>query len=462
MRSTRRVLAAAAAVSLCATAAMADQQASQEQRIAQLQQRIADLEARQATNAREMAATIDQVLRDAEKRSQLLASGGDVSAGYDNGFFIRSGAWELRPGIHYQARYVVNYRSDTGGDKADEVEDGFEIRRMRLDLAGTALTKDLTYYIQWDTNRNNGDFWLLEAWAQYMFSEDWGVRLGQLKDPVTHEFVQSSKQLLAVDYSLADMMLGGGVASYTQGVLLNYGSYKNDKNPIFIEAGITDGAGQMNTNFVGRGEPLDVDPTITGAAGAHSLDWGLAGRIECKAMGKWADYAQWSPKGTKEDLLVFGLGGDWSQGGDGDLVLATADVQYESPQGFGLYGAVLYRYLDDRMSGRAEDTSDWGFLVQGSYMLNPAWEIYARYDVVLLDHDVVFGNGDTEDTFHEVTIGVAYYLGKDGSAWNRAKITVDLTWLPNGAPSAYTGSDILDNNSGNVEWILRAQFQLLL
>lgn len=462
MRVSRRILAAAGAVSLCAGAAWADQPVAPEQRIANLQQRIADLEARQAANAKDLAATIDKVLRDAEKRSQLLANGGDVTAGYDNGFFIRSGPWELRPGAHFQFRNITNYRTDTGGDKSDELENGFEVRRMRFDLAGTALSKDLTYYVQWDANREGGNVWLLEAWARYMFTEDWGLRLGQLKDPVTHEFVQSSKQLLVVDYSLVDMMLGGGVAGYTQGVLLNYGSYKNNNNPLFIEAGITDGAGQMNTNFAGRGEPLGDDPVITGAPGAHTLDWGLAGRIECKVMGKWADYAQWSPKGTKEDLLVFGLGADWSQSGDGDLVLATADVQYESPQGFGLYGALLYRHLDEAIAARPDSTNDWGFLVQGSFMLNPAWEVYARYDVTFLDYDVVFGNGDTEDTFHEITVGVCYYLGKDGAAWNRAKITVDLTYLPNGAPRAFTGSGVLDSNSGNAEWILRAQFQLLL
>jgi hypothetical protein len=77
---------------------------------------------------------------------------------------------------------------------------------------------------------------------------------------------------------------------------------------------------------------------------------------------------------------------------------------------------------------------------------------------VSLDDDAVAA-GD-EDTFHEITGGVNYYLGKDGAYLHRAKLSFDLTYLPNGAPSDQTQSGILAADEG--EFVARAQFQLML
>jgi len=461
---SRLFAAAIGAVSMGAAAAWAaDNTAQQDAKIRELEAKVAALEARQASSAREIAATIDKVLRDAEKRSQLLAAGGDTAAGYDNGFFIRSGAWELRPGAMFQFRGVADFRSDTFGDKGDETETGFEVRRMKFILEGTALTKDLTYCFTWDTEVEGGSLKLSDAWAKYMFADEFGVRLGQFRDPVVREWLVSDGKQLAVERSLMDAVLGGGFTGYTQGVTLIYGNY-NKNNPVNVEFGVTDGANQVNTNFAGRPEPLpDPDPT-TGLVtpSGHTLDWGIAGRVEVKAMGNWANYQDFSAMGTKEDLLVFGLGGDWSQGGDGDVWMLTADVQYESAAGLGVYAAAIYRDLDDELSGTTESWRDWGLLVQCGYMLNPSWEIFGRYDVIFADNDIVFDDGNTEDTFHEITVGVNYYMGKNGAAGHRAKVTIDLTYLPNGAPGAAPGLGILDANAGENEWILRGQFQLWL
>jgi hypothetical protein len=45
---------------------------------------------------------------------------------------------------------------------------------------------------------------------------------------------------------------------------------------------------------------------------------------------------------------------------------------------------------------------------------------------------------------------------------HRAKITVDLTILPNGAPDDMPGLGILDANDGGTEIVLRSQFQLAI
>src|SRR3954466_6573512 len=136
-----RVVAAVAGVfSLSAAAWAVDTTpvaAPQDAKIRELEAKVAALEARQSSTS-DATPTTESVLRDAEQRSKLLATSGNAEAGYENGFYIRQGDFELRPSAWMQFRNVINYREDTGGAKSDEFEQGFEIRRMRLDLSGTA------------------------------------------------------------------------------------------------------------------------------------------------------------------------------------------------------------------------------------------------------------------------------------------------------------------------------------
>src|SRR5687768_17240799 len=136
---SRIFAAVVGALSVSATAAWADNATqAQDSKIQELEAKVAALESKQVQNQKDVAATIDAVLRDAERRSQLLATTGDNAAGYDNGFYLRQGdAFQLRPGAQFQFRNVTDYREDAaGGD--DEMENGFEIRRMKLELTGTA------------------------------------------------------------------------------------------------------------------------------------------------------------------------------------------------------------------------------------------------------------------------------------------------------------------------------------
>src|SRR4029453_17547338 len=78
-----------------ATAAWAeDAPQASSQEIAELKAKVPALEAKQASNSKDVAAAIDAVLRDADKRSRLMADMG-AGAGYDEAsqhFYIRTGA----------------------------------------------------------------------------------------------------------------------------------------------------------------------------------------------------------------------------------------------------------------------------------------------------------------------------------------------------------------------------------
>jgi len=217
------ILAAVAAVLAAGTSAYADDSTAELQKtVNDLQSKVAALQASSAANGKEVAATIDAVLRDAEKRSQSMAAmtGG---AGYDNGFFIKSGDFSLMPGIIFQFWNVTDYRQNTDGAKSDEIENGFEVHRVDLILQGTAFTKDLTYFFMWrSTSEDGGGLDLQDAFVTYMFSDAWGPRAGQFVENFTHEDWLSDGTQLAAERSLMDATIGG-FTNRTQGVSVLFG-----------------------------------------------------------------------------------------------------------------------------------------------------------------------------------------------------------------------------------------------
>jgi hypothetical protein len=423
-------------------AAAAAEPSQQDAKIAQLEAKIAALEAKQASDSQDLANTIDDILRDAERRSaNLMQANADMSAGYDSGFFIRSGDnFIMRPGAQFQFRYVANNREDVGGDDS-EIEEGFEVRRLKLALEGTVISRELTYKFEWATDRGSGNLVLEDAFGRWMFADMWGTRIGQFKVPVHHEELASSKRFLAVDRSLVNEIVGGGVTDRSQGVSLIYGNYKND-NPLYVEVAFHDGINEDNTNFV-----------------EDDFDFGVAGRAEYKLFGDWKAYSDFTAMKNKEALFVVGAGADLSQSGDAEAIHATIDAQYETAGALGLYGALLLQTVEP--GGDLDDVTNYGGMVQAGYLLNPSWEVFGRYGIILFDDDQPTADGGGEDTFHELTVGFNYFLGDDGAAGHRAKFTVDLTFLPESSPTiGNSGIGVLGD--GDSEIILRGQFQLLI
>src|SRR4051812_32698094 len=391
-----RVVAAVAGVFTLSAAAWAVDttpvQSGQDAKIRELEAKVAALESKSLSSS-EVNATIDSVLKDAEQRSKLLATSGAAEAGYDNGFYIRQGDFELRPTVWMQFRNVINYREDTAGAKDNEFVQGFEIRRARLDLQGHAFANNIQYQFQWEANREGGGVTLLDAWAKWNFNNDWGVKVGQFKDPLTHEKLVSASRQLAADRTMVDNILGGSLYDRVQGVTAIYGGADPTKNnPLNVEFGLTDGGPSKNTNFT-----------------KHGFDFGLVARAEYKLMGDWRDYRDFTAKGTSKDLFVVGGALDWSQAGNANLVLGTVDAQWENTAGLGVYGAILFGHRDQEFTG-TDDSTDWGLLIQAGYMLNKSWEAFGRLDMTMFDNDVVFAGGGSEDTFYEITVGANYYL----------------------------------------------------
>jgi len=174
--------------------------------------------------------------------------------------------------------------------------------------------------------------------------------------------------------------------------------------------------------------------------------------------GNFRQYDDFSARNNRDDMLVIGAGMDWTQAGSDNVLFMTADAQWE-PQGIkglSVYGAVLGLYTDfNNTVGANDSTFDYGFLVQAGYLLGPKWEAFGRYSFTSLDSDAPGLSGQT-NSFNELTFGANYYM--HGHA---AKFTVDVGFLPDGAPGNISSTDYIATD-GDLEIVVRAQFQLLI
>lgn len=417
-----------AALSLGGVAVWAEpNQADLQKQVEQLQAQVKDLQSQRTYSQADVTATVDSIVRDADKRSQLLADAAGGMAGWmDGGFVIQSadGVYSMRPGIQFQFRSVTNYNDMSSGENWDN---GFETRRLKFSLEGTAISKNLYYNFVWATSRSSGNLVNEEAYVKYKFADNFAVKAGQFKEHILLETQVSSKRQLAVERSIVSEILLDGDA-YSQGIELIY-----DSQNLQASFGFTDGYNSRNTNF--------QDPP------ANSFDWGAHARVQYKAFGDWRDYSDVTAMFGK-DLLVIGGGGDWSQNGDIDTFRHGVDVQYETGGKLALTAAYVAQWI--RIGGGGDDLYHWGVMVQAAYALDKQWEVFARG--AYLDFDSV----SDDDTFCEITVGLNYYIYK-----HNAKITVDLGWLPSGSPTSIDSAGILANDGDN-QFYFRAQFQLLL
>ncbi len=410
--------------------------------IDKLQAKVDRLEALQENLAtrEQVDATVKQVMQDAEQRSQLFAPG-DFTAGYsDRKFLLQSGdgRFRLHPYLMIQVRNTTTWRVDgKQPNDTDDTQNGFEIRRAKFGFEGNAFSKELTYRMQFSADRHNGDPVLEDAWVRYQFADGLSLRGGQFRDPFAHDSLVSFR-FMAAERTYTNEFFSPS-ENYVQGVDLIY-----ERGKVHADVAFTDGSSNgSNQNF-------QDFPT-------NHANYGGAGRVEYLATGDWTNYEDYTAYGTKNPLLVFGAGLDYREMGDTGVFSQTADVQYENPNGIALYGALYGAYTKNSPAGTGDsvhhDRYNWGAIAQAGYHFLPKWEVFGRWGYLHLDDNGLAAG--THESTNELTTGVNYYL--HGQA---AKFTLDVGWLPNGAPTDDDGAGILANHGP--EYYLRGQFQLLL
>jgi len=467
---------------------------SMQQKIDQLEAKVEALEAKQTqTTAASDAATVQQMQADADKHSQLLDPTTGTS-GYDpaTGFHISSddGNFFLHPWALAQFRGVINDRqsiSTTGANGGTVVPasgspetDGFEIHHVFLGLNGHVVTPNLQYFLDIDVPSGNtatanvpnrgGAETLQDAYMTYRIADGspWIIKAGQFVDPVWHESNVDDGHLLAGDRSLAGVLLGGNTGLNNGAERLEGVGFQYQTEEFHGEFDLTNGYGTANSPFYNSNPVVNGSPT----------NFGWSGRTEFKLIGDntaWDAYNSLSAMGDKTDSLIGGFGFEWTEAANFDNIFLTLDGQYATANGLSIYGALLEDYADwsDTPGGNkvpkanAGTFPNFGGIIQAGYMLTPQWEPFVRYDVSIMNSKfaniLAFGaknapvaNQKATANSHEFTAGVNYYL-----FGQRAKVTGDLSFLPNGSPIDAPGLGILANQNHS-EWVGRVQFQLSL
>ncbi len=282
------------------------------------------------------------------------------------------------------------------------------------------------------------------------------MKIGQTKNPVFKEQEGFGDQVQSmVERSLLDSLIGGNAFG---GPLIKDADlvYTGNNNPLHGHLLFHSGDATGNTDF--------NNVLASGASG----DFGIAARADYKVFGDWADNADdTGVQSGKHDFLDIGGGIDYSEisgtpgvaGVQGNsAVRAELDAQYYSAKKWGVYGEVIAdtNALRGGAAAAPRNREDIGAMIEGTYLLTPAWELAARYSITEIDHRFKVAN---EDDFQELGVGVDYFLGEGGAWGNHAKFAFDVDYLPYGTPAA-TGLDYLASGNGHNEFVARGEFQL--
>jgi hypothetical protein len=468
-------LGAAVALILCLSAAAAGQAQpatrpssidSMRSQVATLEAKVASLQTRQEVSQADISKAVDAILADADAHSAGIYAQ-QYPSGYDpaTGFIVQSadGNFSLHPDLMGQFRYQTAYRlhvppggGGAAGGTGDDTKTGFELARLRLSFDGDFVSPLLTYYFQMADDNSagaGGAVSLLDAYVMWRVSAQspLALKAGQFKDPVWHEANLLPSRLMAVDRSLVNAFLGGGQDDRVEGAAVVY-----DQSDLRGQLLFHNGYNSANNPFFARG---GLGAEVGAGAGLAPTNWGTSGRAELLALGQrqpefdpFSEYDQFTAMGDKQDILVLGSGFDYSESQADKILFYTADAQFNTTNGWSLYAAYLaaYRNLYTNHGAGHGSFNDSGFLVQAAYMVGPRLEPFARYDYTHLDGKALPGIPNLN--INEITIGANYYL-----YGQRAKFTLDASWLPNGSPADVNFLGVLQDD--RQEFLLRAQFQ---
>lgn len=406
----------------------------------------------------EVKATVAQMLSDAETRSSLLA-GGD--AGHDGRFFIAGDGFRLNIGGLLQFRYDLNFRDKNNvGSSDDDFTHGFQTRRVKIDFNGE-LNKDWYFRVR-ATNEaaSSGSLAFDYAYAGYKFANGWKATWGQFKLPLLREELVSDAKQLAAERSLVNGLFTQG---YSQGVEM---AYEAETWRGFFA--FSDGLNSANTDFNTR---QNINPTpgfgnfgnVIQVSGQG--DYAFTGRVEFMLSGNWKQFEDFtSAKGSDFGFMV-GAAAHYQQSdntginSDTDLqtLRYTVDASLEGDS-WNLYGAFIGDHSKSRKGGsNSPDFDNFGVVVQGGWRFAENTEVFARYEGLFLDSDLISSG---KKNFNFVTAGLnQYYAG------HAAKATVDAVWAINNTSNLSTvlpntGVGLLgQNKSGEV--VVRLQFQVM-
>jgi phosphate-selective porin OprO/OprP len=410
------------------------------------------------------------LFRDPQFRDQL-----PLNAGYDNGFFIRSGQdFLLKINGLLQARYVgycasndVNYDhnstlygTDVGNDRS-----GMEFNRIRLDFSGYAWDPNFTYRIELQAD-DTDSVSIYYAWMNYKFADPAQLRIGLFKPPFGRQELTSNQKLLLVDRSMPNEVFNLG---RSMGVMF-HGSVLGKR--LDYAASVTNGF-RNNLDQVDNPDAtneLDTNPAVAARVVWHALYEHLGNDFEGEPDLEY----------HKKPALDFGTSFAFNKNvGDQHnvtLPFSIPDAVRVGPGGYGLitdtegtditqWGAdAAFKYLGFsmqaeyflRMVNSSTNTSDWflatgdggsthqqgGYVQAGYFIIPQKLELAARLGGIW--------DFDNDNTW-EYAGGVNYYI-----RGHNLKLQADVTRIYE-LPVHSAGREFMNQNDDAT--IFRVQLQ---
>ena len=381
----------------------------------------------------EIRSLVHDVLADADSRTNLQGSG--ATAGWNNGFFIKSadGAFSLNLHAVLQVRFAYDDRNNVGAGLDDSTW-GFENRRTALKFGGHIFDKSWKFFIQqiWTPG---GTAALLDGVINRDLGDGWSMQLGKFRMPFLREELVNYTNLLTVERSIVSGPFGIG---RSQGLQF---SYKADDFK-FTTAIFDDFGG-----IAGNANP----------AGTLDSEIAFAARAEFLVKGNWKQFGNLTAFPGTEDGVLVGLAYAYEK----DETLAnendtdtrwTADINYHW-DGASFFAYYAHRsFDDDDTPGNNVDQS--AFVLQGGYFINDDTELFARYETA--DADTV-GVDDLEI----LTAGFNKYYHGQNVRWS-----TDVGYSYNTLGATWTGQAGFTNWQTDTagedgQMLIRSQLQLM-
>jgi hypothetical protein len=352
-----------------------------------LRERLEALEAKQKSD--EAAVRIDKALtdvtRDAGTRGQLVSP---ILAEYnlEKGVQIRSqdGSFTFHPNLQFMFRNVTNSREDIkGGGTEDDVQNGFEVRRMKFGFDGTAGA-DLKYYFLWATNRKTGGPVLEEAFVIY--------KLGNfgLPNPISIQAGEIKNYFATSPWAAQSASSRPNERCSTMSSPAATTSSKGPRS-FTTKAAKADRCGPPSSSTT-----APTTPTPTSRTSHQQVGLGRSGPRRFQALRQLGRLRrlhrprhQGGPAGVRRRL-------DYSEAGDFAQFMQTVDVQYKAGP-FAAYAAFLGRSLRHAGIGGAgtgtanpatagtDNFYDYGVLAKVGWMLDPKFELFGQGSYIRFD-----------------------------------------------------------------------------
>jgi len=388
----------------------------------------------QATVSRDdVRAMVSEMMSDAETRSSLLQGG--ATAGYDRNFFLASADNKFRMNISgfSQVRYTANVNSTDNtfggvntGDPTlgadgtgSDYRGGFNLRRTVVAFNGNAGSESLKYSVRLISS-DSGAISFDDAFIAYELGGGWAVKAGQYKSGFLKEELNSDVYTMAADRGFVNAFFSQG---RSQGASLYYLSDALDASFDF-----TDG-------LRGAGRPTFGENSDSTSTDRTAADFAFTGRGEYRFAGTRAQLKDYTSRQDEKFAGNIGAAAHYqTDANNDDTALAnpsdtnifgyTVDAQVEGG-GFGAFIAVVGMHSEQSFLGVADKAKldDFGVVVQGNYRILADTDIFAKYEMIVLDKDRTTGTPVRQVQRYSqfVTAGANQYF-----AGNAAKLTADV------------------------------------